>query len=143
MFSGLPLRTTNTTTDEVAMPLVALSFQSSATRPSSTSRVTSVSSEKWTTSASAPLTTARLWSPEAPYDGANSVSLPSSVSWNASKTGSLAVSITENATTEMRVAVVAARTCRRAGAQGKHPGQSYCRSLDRLVHRSSLLYERA
>ena len=51
------------------MPLVSLSFQSSATRPSSTRRVTSGSSEKCTTSASAPATTARLWSPEAPYDG--------------------------------------------------------------------------
>ena len=49
MPSGLPLRTTKTTTEEVAMPLVGVaSFQSSATRPSSTSRVTSVSSEKWT-----------------------------------------------------------------------------------------------
>ena len=45
MPSGLPGRTTKTTTDEVAMPLVALSFQSSATRPSPTRRVTSVSSE--------------------------------------------------------------------------------------------------
>ena len=45
MPSGLPLRTTKTTTEEVAMPLVSLSFQSSATRPSSTRRVTSPSSE--------------------------------------------------------------------------------------------------
>ena len=45
MLSGLPSRTTNTTTEEVAMPLVSLSFQSSATSPSSTRRVTSVSRE--------------------------------------------------------------------------------------------------
>ena len=45
MPSGLPLRTTKTTTDEVAMPCVGVSFQSSATRPSSTRRVTSDSRE--------------------------------------------------------------------------------------------------
>ncbi len=95
MLSGLPLRTTNTTTDEVAMPLVGVSFQFSSTRPSPTRRVTSVSREKWTTSAAAPLSTARLWSPEAPYDVLNSASLPSSVFWKSSKTGSLAASSTE------------------------------------------------
>ena len=36
------------------MPLVSLSFQSSATMPSSTRRVTSGSSERWTSSASWP-----------------------------------------------------------------------------------------
>ena len=63
---GLPFWTTKTTTEVVQMPLVSLSFQSSATRPSSTRRVTSGSSERWTSSALAPATTARDWSPEAP-----------------------------------------------------------------------------
>ena len=45
MPSGLPSRTTRTTTEEVAMPRVGVFFQSSATSPSSTSRVMSVSSE--------------------------------------------------------------------------------------------------
>ena len=66
MLSGLPLRTTKTTTEDVAMPLVALSFHVESTMPESTRRVTSVSSEKCTTSASRPPSTARLWSPEAP-----------------------------------------------------------------------------
>ena len=71
MLSGLPLRTTKTTTEDVAMPLVGVSFQSAATSPASTRRVTSGSREKWTTSASRPPSTARLWSPEAPYDVLN------------------------------------------------------------------------
>ncbi len=66
MFLGLPVRTTMTTTDVVQMPLVSLSFQSSATRPSSTSFCTSGSRERWTSSASWPAMTARAWSPEAP-----------------------------------------------------------------------------
>ena len=99
MFSGLPSRTTNETTDEVAMPLVSLSFQSSATRPASTRRVMSGSSEKCTRSASRPPSTARLWSPEAPYDVLKVTPLPSSVSLKASKTGALAASRTEKPTT--------------------------------------------
>ena len=39
MCFGLPLRTTMTTTDWVQMPLVALSFQSLADQPASTSLV--------------------------------------------------------------------------------------------------------
>jgi hypothetical protein len=60
------LRTTNTTTDLVIMPLVGPAFQSLATRPVSTSLVMSGSREKVTTSAARPFWTARLWSPEAP-----------------------------------------------------------------------------
>src|SRR5215207_1631603 len=51
MFLGLPLRTTNTTTDLVIMPLCWSAFQSLATRPASTSLVMSGSREKVTTSA--------------------------------------------------------------------------------------------
>ena len=66
MCFGLPLRTVNTTTESVTMPLYLFWFQVGATRPACTSRVTSGSSESWTMSAFRPLATARLWSPEAP-----------------------------------------------------------------------------
>ena len=92
---GLPFWTTNTTTEFVQMPLVSLSFQSSATRPSSTRRVTSGSRERWTSSALAPATTARDWSPEAPYDSLKLTSLPASVSWKAEITPLFACSSTE------------------------------------------------
>ena len=45
---GLPSRTTSTTTESVTMPWLGPAFQSGATRPASTRRVTSGSSEKWT-----------------------------------------------------------------------------------------------
>ncbi len=98
MPSGLPSRTTNDTTEDVAMPLVSLSFQSSATRPASTSRCRSGSREKCTTSASSPPSTARLWSPEAPYDVWKVTPSPSEVPSNSSNTGTLAASSTEKPT---------------------------------------------
>ena len=79
MFSGLPLRTTNTTTESSTMPLYSFWFQSSATRPASTRRFMSGSSEKWTTSAGWPASTARDWSPEAPNEFENSTPSPSEV----------------------------------------------------------------
>src|SRR4029453_4992729 len=75
-FLGLPLRTTNTTTDLVIRPLVGPAFQSLATRPASTSLVMSGSGEKVPRSAARPFWTARLWSPEAPYDWENRTPLP-------------------------------------------------------------------
>ena len=45
---GLPSRTANTTIDEDTTPLVSPLSQSSATRPASTSRVTSLATEKCT-----------------------------------------------------------------------------------------------
>ena len=64
MFSGLPLRTMNTTTELVTMPLCSFWFQFSSTRPASTSRVMSGSSENSTTSAGRPPSTARDCSPD-------------------------------------------------------------------------------
>ena len=66
MFFGLPLRTTIVTTEPKGMPLWGPAFQPASTRPASTSRVTSGSTEKLTTSAAAPAATLRDWSPEAP-----------------------------------------------------------------------------
>src|SRR3954451_505099 len=66
MCLGLPLRTTKVTTDEATMPLFWSSFQLESTRPASTRRVTSGSSENSTRSVLRPLSTLRDWSPEAP-----------------------------------------------------------------------------
>src|SRR5580765_5854148 len=63
---GLPLRTTMVTTEPKGMPLYWLAFQSLATRPASTRRVMSGSTEKLTKSALAPAATLRDWSPDAP-----------------------------------------------------------------------------
>src|SRR5215203_5341489 len=79
MFFGLPLRTTRTTTDSVTKPSYLFWFQSSSTRPASTSRVMSGSSENSTTSAGSPPSTARDWSPEPPYDCLNDTPLPPEV----------------------------------------------------------------
>lgn len=68
MPSGLPGRTTSTTTDLVTMPLWAPFFQSWETRPLSTRRVMSDDSEKCTKSAGSPLATLRLCSPDAPKE---------------------------------------------------------------------------
>src|SRR5919106_553539 len=54
MFLGLPFRTANTTTESVTIPSYSFRFQSSSTRPASTSRVMSGSSENPTTSAGSP-----------------------------------------------------------------------------------------
>ena len=65
MFFGLPLRTTSTTTELVTNPSYLFWFQSASTRPASTRRVMSGSSENSTTSAGRPPSTARDCSPEA------------------------------------------------------------------------------
>ena len=83
MFFGLPLRTTNVTTDPNGMPLVASVFQSLETLPALTNRVMSGSTEKFTTSAGLPSTTPRDWSPEAPYEVITCTPLPSSEALNA------------------------------------------------------------
>jgi hypothetical protein len=88
MFFGLPLRTAKTTTERLTMPSYASSFHVSWTRPASTSRVTSGSSEKATTDAGRPLSTARLCSPDEAYDCSNSTPAPSSVSPNAGMSSS-------------------------------------------------------
>ena len=64
MFFGLPLRTMNTTTESVTMPLYSFWFQFLSTRPASTRRVMSGSSENSTTSAGRPPSTARDCSPD-------------------------------------------------------------------------------
>ncbi len=63
---GLPSRTTIVTTDPNGMPLCSFAFHPASTRPALTSRVMSGSTEKLTKSASAPASTLRDWSPEAP-----------------------------------------------------------------------------
>src|ERR1700753_2123488 len=83
MFFGLPLRTTNDTTDPNGMPLVASLFQSLETLPALTNRVMSGSTEKLTTSAGLPSTTPRDWSPEAPYEVITCTRLPSCEALNA------------------------------------------------------------
>src|SRR5690242_8672513 len=79
MFFGLPLRTTNETTERETRPLVAFWAQLGSTSPALTSRVMSGSSENATTSAACPASTARLWSPEAPKDSLNETPLPAVV----------------------------------------------------------------
>src|SRR5438105_2147315 len=79
MFFGLPLRTTRTTSEFVRMPFVGPEFQLASTMSSLTSRVMSVCNEKFTTSAARPLSTARLWSPDAPYDSVNLMLAPCGV----------------------------------------------------------------
>ena len=66
------------------MPLLSPYSQSGATTPASTSRVMSGASENATTSAASPASTARLCSPELPYDWSNSTPAPSSVDLKAS-----------------------------------------------------------
>src|SRR5690242_20413481 len=83
IFFGLPSRTTKTTTERVTMPLYLSLFQFGATRCFCTSEVMSGASDNATMSAGSPDATARLWSPEAPYDCENETSLPAAVFWNA------------------------------------------------------------
>jgi hypothetical protein len=65
------------------MPFAGSAFQSSATRPALTSRVMSGSSENATISALRPDSTARLCSPDAPYDCLKATFRPSGVAWKA------------------------------------------------------------
>jgi hypothetical protein len=83
MFFGLPLRTTNATTEVVTRPLFGPAFQSSETIPGSTRRVMSGSTEKLTTSAFWPASTARLWSPDAPKLVLNPTPSPAAVFWKS------------------------------------------------------------
>src|SRR6185437_476705 len=91
MCLGLPLRTMNTTTELVTKPCVAFWFQLEETSPALTSRSTSGSSEKLTTSAFCPLATARLCSPEGPYDWLNVTPLPAEVAWKSAVSFSYAL----------------------------------------------------
>ncbi len=68
IFFGLPSRTTKTTTERVTIPWNLSLFQLGATRCFGTSALTSGASDRATMSAERPAATARLWSPEAPYD---------------------------------------------------------------------------
>ena len=70
------MRTTNTTTESLTKPCVAVLFQSEDTSPALTSFSTSGSSDRLTKSALRPLTTARACCPEGPYDWLNPVPLP-------------------------------------------------------------------
>jgi len=65
------------------MPLYWFAFQSEATSFAFTRRSMSGESENATMSAFCPAATARLWSPEAPYDWVNFTFLPAGVAWNA------------------------------------------------------------
>ena len=80
---GFPSRTTKTTTERVTMPLNLSLFQLCATRCFCTSDVMSGASESATMSAGSPAATARLWSPEAPYDCEKLTPWPAPVFWNA------------------------------------------------------------
>src|SRR5215218_9390366 len=82
MWSGLPFRTASTTTERLTIPSNSSDAQSFATSPASTSLSTSGASENATTSVSSPASTARLCSPDPPYDCSNVTPLPSSVAWN-------------------------------------------------------------
>jgi hypothetical protein len=68
MFSGLPGRTMNVTTEFVTIPSYLSFSQPGSTLPSSTSVSTSGASDSATTSAGSPFTTASRCSPEDPYD---------------------------------------------------------------------------
>src|SRR6476660_3555783 len=108
MFLGLPLRTTRETTDPNGMPLVASAFQSLATLLALTRRVISGSTEKLTMSAGLPSTTARDWSPEAPYEVVTATPLPSSVAANA---GMILLQPGSGTAYATRVRVVSAAGC--------------------------------
>src|SRR3954463_4951306 len=83
MFFGLPLRTANTTTELVTMPLSGPFAHPGATFLASTSLSTSGASESATMSAGSPEATARDWSPDPPYDCVNETPFPSVVLLNA------------------------------------------------------------
>src|SRR5437763_1828903 len=83
MCFGLPLRTTNTTTESLDIPFCGLASQLFDTRPSLTSRTTSGVVENATTSAGWPESTARLCEPDAPNDSLKPTPLPADVCSNA------------------------------------------------------------
>src|SRR5579875_386736 len=83
MCLGLPLRTTNTTTESLEKPCSGFAFQLAATILSLTRRVMSGVVENATTSAGWPESTARLCAPEAPKDSVKLTPLPALVCWKA------------------------------------------------------------
>ena len=81
---GLPLRTMNDTSEVDTKPSYGVALvQFLSTRPASTSLSTSGASEKFTTSAFRPPSTARLCSPDAPNELLKVTPLPSVVFWKA------------------------------------------------------------
>src|ERR1022692_2965533 len=90
MCFGLPLRTTNTTTESLENPFSGLASQVLATIPSLTKRVMSGVVENATTSAGWPESTARLCEPEAPNDWPKETPLPAEVCSNAAVSASYA-----------------------------------------------------
>ena len=84
MCFGLPFRSTNTTTERVTIPCQRFLFQLGLTSFAFTSVATSGSSEKATTSACRPFTTACAWSPDGPYACVKPTPLPAFVFWKAS-----------------------------------------------------------
>src|SRR3984885_10675978 len=88
MCLGFPLRTTSTTTESLEKPCSELAFQLLETIPSLTSRVMSGVVENATTSAGWPVSTARLWEPEAPNDSPKLTPLPAEVCANAAVSAS-------------------------------------------------------
>src|ERR1700733_9736323 len=88
MCFGLPLRTTNTTTESLEKPLYGLASQLLDTIPSLTSRVISGVVENSTTSAGCPVSTARLCDPDAPNDWLKLTPLPALVWANAAVSAS-------------------------------------------------------
>src|SRR6266511_5512429 len=82
-FLGLPSRTTKTTTERVTTPFHLSLLQFGATSFFWTSDAMSGASENATTSASRPDATARLCSPDAPYDWENETPLPAADFWKA------------------------------------------------------------
>src|ERR1017187_1406605 len=84
MWSGLPFRTTNTTTEFVTIPWSGPTVsQLEDTSPAFTSLAMSGSREKLTTSADWPSTTSFASVPEAPNDVDTVIPLPAAVFWNA------------------------------------------------------------
>src|SRR5215207_198916 len=82
-FFGFPDRVPITTTESVTKPLYWFWFQLASTMPAWTSLVMSGSSENSTTSAVWPACTARLCSPDPPYDWVKVMFLPVVVFWKA------------------------------------------------------------
>src|SRR5258707_14622646 len=83
MCFGFPSRTTSTATESVTIPLYDCLFQLASTSPALTSTSTSGASERLTMSAGRPATTARVWSPDAPYDCVKLTPAPPGVFSNA------------------------------------------------------------
>ncbi len=79
MCFGLLPRNANATTEYASFPPYDCFCQLGATRPASTSVLTSSPVDRKTRSAFRPAATARAWSPDGPYDVVNDTPLPSGV----------------------------------------------------------------